>query len=180
MKVVLLHNADPDSWVLMPQVLDRIRRFCREYESVADPEFLCQQVMNHFAVGAPNVAVFAILSEEGLVGHVLADTSVWAGSSWATILQYETDSAQSEVDRQQGWRVVEAWARTIRIYENGRPPRRVDGLQVFARNPVLARTFRRYGLREDAVLMRKPLGVAPEGEFAPRETVQRPTIPTGV
>ncbi len=174
MRAVMLVNTSDLAWSLMPEVLARVARFCVRYDSVADPEFLCQQVRNHFAVGSPGVVAVALVAEDGVVGHVLAEKSDWAGSCFATILQYELDRAMSEADRLAGFEVIERWARDIGAL----------GIQIFARTRGLARAFRRYGLTESAVLMRKPIkdpiAIAPEGDARQLRPVPRLTMPLGV
>lgn len=169
MDAIFLRNSEASHWALMGEVLDRIGLFCAKYGSVADPALLRQSVSNHFAVGSPLVLAVALVdSPAGLVGHLLAETSDWAGSRFATILQYELDVPMPEDFRKRHFARIEEWARSIGA----------AGVQVFARNRAVARAFRRYGLLEDATLMRKAL--TPEGEQGVKEGGAGVRIPAGV
>lgn len=184
MIALLLEKKNRTHWALMPFVLDRVREFCKRWESVADPEQLCQQIVNCFVLGNPAVIVLALIDEANgaLVGHVLAETSDWAGSRFATILQYELDQPQptdaqprrafSLEDRRRGFAAIEEWARQQKCL----------GVQVFARNPKVARAFRAYGLSQNAVLMRKPVEspIASEGEVSPSGHRRPAKMPMGV
>lgn len=161
-----LRREVPEHWAYMPHVLGRVQRFCKAYASIADPKVLTQQAMNHFAAGSPLVAAFVLLDDGNgqIVGHVLCETTDWAGSRYAIILQYELDAVMPEADRIRGFQVVEEWAQHAGAW----------GVQIFARTPAHARAFRRYGLGYEATLMRKGNSAQPSPQPS-----RDATIPAG-
>ncbi len=149
MRAHLLRREDALSWSLVPEVCQRIRRFCERVASDAPAELLVQTLWLNFVHATPQMIAFVGLDDSGLVGHALVSIEEWAGTRIATVLQYEVDHPVPREEIRRCYGELVRWARSCGATQ----------LQGLAINHRVARVLRqRYGFTERYVLMRRPLG----------------------
>lgn len=152
MQVLRLHPNDPTSWIVMPQVCERMVKFARE-EYGGCPPLLVSHWWWHFVVQDlhPEQALMAVWVrlEDGLrvVGHVLAEVANEHGVPYLCITQTAVDRGIpfDAAGNRAVWNEIEAWGRShgcvevrtlARDARVARLDRRLYGLEVVERVPM--------------------------------------------
>mgnify|MGYP001584671582 CR=1 FL=1 len=92
--VLRIARDDPDSWAVMPQVLDRVMRCCREMETETDPFDARDLILAWFAAASPLLALWSAV-DEGRVGAHFWITLEPIGAQtprYALVRQVEVDA----------------------------------------------------------------------------------------
>lgn len=150
--IALMAKDSPDCWRYMPEVCERLRRFCARYDSDADPEQLVQTYQANFVASTPYMICLVALDGESIIAHLLVQLSEWMGCRYGMILQYEHEEDARGIpplalQRTASW--VERWAK-----DQG-----AKYMQNMVRNPKLSSLFaKEYGYHPHAMIMRKALG----------------------
>jgi hypothetical protein len=151
MRTILLHGSITDAWELMPQACERIEAFCRKYESKADPTMLTRTLKVHFVAQVPQIVCMVAVDGDRIVAHALAQVGEFFGSHHLEITQYEADVPIPPIHVWSGIGTLSAWARTLGA----------GHIQIAARNPAVARLFRRkYGFEQKQTLMHREIPAA--------------------
>lgn len=146
----LVKDAEPGLWYYIPLVCDRIRAFCKRYDTDSDPEDLCEQLQRHFTAPISYVTCMVALQDLRLVGHLLVRIEVWGKKTVANILQFEVDAGVSiprgalvrALDEMEGW-----------ASRSGAQEMHLDAI-----NPRVERAFRTfYGFEWYRTRMRKEI-----------------------
>ena len=69
MQIIRVWKKEPDSWVLMPELLDRIRTRCNE--SGGNGEALATRMEAEFIVCQESIAAWVVVKNGRIVGHTL-------------------------------------------------------------------------------------------------------------
>ena len=73
MRVIKLTRNDPECWSIMPQVLERLAKFCTELDTETEPWEPVELVRTWFAMGEPKLALWVVVDKEGVLhGHLWA------------------------------------------------------------------------------------------------------------
>lgn len=148
MRALLLRREDPLSWSLVPEVCERIRRFCELVGSDTPAEMLVQAYWQSFVQPKPLMIAGVALDDTGIVAHVLLVIEEWAGTRTATVFQHQHDRPIPREELRRGFEAVLTWARSCGAMQ-------FQGLALDRRVARIAR--QRYGFKEHRILMRRPI-----------------------
>lgn len=151
--LLVLTKDKPLAWAVMPEVLARIERFCRTYDTDSDPATLCQSVREHFVIDNPGMYLIVGISDGRVVGHVLAYLAAFdfnREKKFVNVIQYEIDEgSRASLDLLQlGLDLLEDWGRAhgaTRIQAQAIDDSWERGLRTF------------YGMKKYRTLVRKAL-----------------------
>lgn len=135
----ILHRSSPAAWVVMPQFLERVRRFNGEHDA-RHGELAVDRFVRAFGAGDGSWLGIALLDADGQMrGHLLGCVEVraYTGVPFAAIWQWEKDVRCSSLVDDHCRHLAEGWARS-----QGAP--RLVALAVSA---ARVRLFKRHGFR---------------------------------
>jgi len=150
MNPVLLHRGTPESWHLMPFVMERVRKFTAEHvNSFVDP--LPDILEGAFGMGDTRYVTIALVEDEPLpdciVGHVVAGVEMYLGRSVCMVYQFEKDESDGDWSglNRSIQALLENWCRSIGL----------DEIMIMAETMSRGRLFKRFGYEPGPVLMRR-------------------------
>ena len=147
-ETIRLQRDSAVAWAWMPLALDRIQRFCVEFDTDSLPWEMVEMVRVWFSMGDPRLGLWIAVREgQHLVGHILAHPEPAGASQWryCLIRQAWVDPGVDLRREATGvFQAVDAWARSLGLGEL---------LIVTHRNQ--AAMARRWGFSADKVLMRR-------------------------
>jgi hypothetical protein len=133
---------------------DRVRAFCKDYETGMDPNWLVQFFRMSFVSSGPTSLVLLALDQDGLVvGHCFVIAEMFAGHPVITITQLQVDHGTYLT--QEEWAAAEAAVMAFAAYH------KAETVNIAARSRAAARLFRRRGFTGEWVLMKR--SVSPAG-----------------
>lgn len=144
----LIHGSQKEAWKLYPEVIKRIRDFCVIYDSMIDVASFDEFLRMSFVSAKPTALIVAGLDDDGFVcGHLVAVSERWFNKPVVTILQLEADDRISPA----------VWQEVLQSLKLFAAAHGAEQFQLAARNEAVARLFRRYGFKNDKILMRMPV-----------------------
>jgi len=72
MRVIKLTREDSECWGFMPQILDRLAKFCMELDTETEPWEPVELVRTWFTTGEPRLALWIVVNEQHVCGHLWA------------------------------------------------------------------------------------------------------------
>ena len=138
-----LHRDRPTSWVYVPQLLERVERFCRERQTDTDPGTLRKAIMQDFTADNPQMLVLIAIEGSEIKGHLLAVMCSWFGRKFSLAMQIECDRHVGDGIMTAGWEQLKDWTTA----QGGRK------IKCEALTPALARLYRRFGLRNKRITL---------------------------
>jgi hypothetical protein len=150
---LLLKKKNPLAWALMPHALERVKKFCVDYETDVDPIEIEKLIQQHFVSDKP-VLMIAVgyMPGHGIFCHALACIDEITGTRFLTVMQFKRDDDLEFEDREklmQIWEQLRVWGR-----DNGAKQAQLVTLSekhvdYFTKN---------FGFKLHRYLMRQPLG----------------------
>lgn len=146
---VLPVHASLGGWELMPQLKERVMRFCREYDTESSPEALWRQAEISFVSNNPTALLFAAVDDRGrVVGHALLTVEEYLGRKSLNVNQLQTDGNVPRDDVRRWMEAIGKWALS----------RGIEEMRCIALDARRARAFERlYGFHGERVIMTKRL-----------------------
>lgn len=148
---VIIQRGTPESWMLMPAIMRRVRKFSEEHtSSFIDP--LPDLLEGAFGMGDQRYQIVAIMDDEkempeALVGHMVSGVETYLGRSVCMVYQLEKDNAEGDWKAMnhslQG--IVEVWCKSIGL----------DEIMIMAETESRGRLFGYFGYEKGPVLMRR-------------------------
>ncbi len=115
----IIHKFSIDSalsWLMMPQLLNRVGEFCGKLNTDTSAEVLVPQVRAAFAVGSPDFSAWGMLQGNRLVGHVIASKEAYGNTKpYVLILQAEMDGVYKNAP--QIFEEVKTWTQSLKLSE---------------------------------------------------------------
>lgn len=106
-----LNRSDPLSWALMPQFLERVRKFASE----KDPSALVSSISEAFGQGSSDVYLIGVFEAGRLVGHFFAYlVSTTENALSCHVHQAEMDKASAEVSAEV-WEEFLEWCKSREV-----------------------------------------------------------------
>lgn len=92
-RVVMLAKEKEVAWMVMPEVLERIKRFCRENSTDDNPEILAECIMKDFTAKTDerSFALLVAIHDGQLIGHLLALREHYCGVNYINVMQFSVD-----------------------------------------------------------------------------------------
>lgn len=119
MNIVRVTRDDPQSWMLMPQILERLARFCVELDTETEPWEPVELVRTWFTMGEPRLALWVVVNEEGVRGHLWATPEPLGVDKvkYVLIRQAAIDKGVNIEDTsKEVFADLKEWSRSIGIY----------------------------------------------------------------
>lgn len=111
-----VHRDDPRSWRYMPEILDRLSKFCLNYDTETRPSDVVDLVRAWFCYGDSRLGLWVLLRDDAIAGHVFA-TPEPLGSEYVTyilIRQAEVDPGfDSRKECEQVFDELKRWAKSF-------------------------------------------------------------------
>lgn len=138
------------AWKVMPEFLERVKKFAAKYTPEADVGRLLISIVKSFPHMAPYFGFALIGNDSGkIVGHSLIslEREYEDANPWVTIHHVESDVPLSEAIRSQFVDMVEEYAQAFGAKE----------LRLLALSQAHARYYRRWGFGDERIWMRREL-----------------------
>ena len=138
--IKMVHSGIPSSQKYFRPVLDRIVKFCEQFETEADVDELFEHIIRNHISPEPTALIFVDVDEnDEIKAHMLANIESYFNSRNVTITQYWKDKGHSIPKRD-----IEMVLDNLRSWgkNNG-----ATKLRIFARNEAVSRVLSRYGFR---------------------------------
>jgi hypothetical protein len=148
MRIFALEKQSPESWAMMPAILDRVRGFCFHYGTDVPAANIVNAITAHFIADKPTVRAWAIFNAESLVGHAITTIEDIAGVKILLFLQWEMDEGIDRVVLQNAFDMACQWG-----LEHG-----ATEAQLSTFNEILQKMFSRcWGFKVHRIIMRRAL-----------------------
>ena len=153
-----LTRGDCRVWALMPQVFERLARFCRAYDTETTPEDVVELVRAWFMTGDPRLGLW--IAEEGgrVIGHLFATLEPMGANrpeqyKYCLIRQAEVDrGCDARQQAKEVFEQVKAWTVAVGLSRI-----------VMATHRSEASMMRRWGFRGFKILMQLNLNGKADG-----------------
>jgi hypothetical protein len=146
--VVFMHKQDPLSWILMPTVLDRIRKFIEKYNCDGPADKMLPLIQQHFISDNPLILTLAGVENGEVWGHALVCIDALFDNRWMTILQTQIDRPMSKEVEKDTWDKLLAWGKSKGAKE----------VQLLTPSNNRALLFaKKYGFRTHRIQMRRSI-----------------------
>lgn len=160
LRPVLVDRRAKASYYLVPQLLDRIRKFENEYGDPSRTQDLCDLFELSFRSDEPFLPAAVLCDEEGRIhGHVLASIEFLLRKAYLYIVQIERDKGSEKVPVEQLIQMAVAFGQA-----HG-----VERILAYPAGKLQERLFIRYGLKPVARTLTLDLRAHP---FAGGKNVQ--------
>lgn len=147
-RIIVLTKGDRDSWGLMPEFLDRVKRFCCKFDTDTDGVGICRLVEAHFISDNPQFIMVAATYQGKIVGHALASMESYYEKRVLNIIQLEIDGAVGRDNLKKGFDVILSWG----LLQGAEDVRISTGTQAKAK---MLKRF--YGFNTHRIVMIRPL-----------------------
>lgn len=152
--VRMLKKENPDDWAIVPHLLNRVRRFCEQYEAQASPDALITNIQQSFVMDDPGLVLLAFWRNDELIGHVLCDRAILYHNPIITVHQYWLDHGIPAETRRAAIEMIKEWGKETGP-EGTRPP--AQFVQWLVRDQKLATMYQRFfKAKPHLLLMRMP------------------------
>ena len=153
MKLIQMHHTNPVSWVFMPQLINRVRKFSVDLNLDLNPDLMEEMVRVNFVARNPQVLALASIEDTKVVGHLVASIDVlndYRGNKvkrYLTILQaeHDKDHPMDNDYRRDCMEVCMEWAKANYC----------DAIQLLCEGEWRVKLFRdRYGFKVHKTIMK--------------------------
>ena len=146
LKPLIVVRAVQSSWILMPALIERIRKFPMDGGDV-----LAEAFQESFLRADNKMLLVALVGDDKrLHGHLLAGVEHTIGPPWAMLYQFEKDCATDNWPDVNGRLeiVIEQWAAAVGVTD----------IIAKAGSVSRVRLFSRFGFKHEGYIVKKSLG----------------------
>lgn len=93
-QILRMHRDTPMCWNFIPQILDRVYRFCENMDTETYPHDAVDLVRGWFTFADPRLGLWIVHNDQYIVGHLLATPEPWNADKWKYCL-----IRQAEIDQ---------------------------------------------------------------------------------
>lgn len=163
-RLIPLNPYDGQTGLLVPFVLERIRRMARERSSELDPDQAVANIGSRVYGGDPSIALLAFLTEKSLlVGHAVATIESDGTNTWVFVSQVSMDPGDWGDAVLKAVEIADQWAQTysqVNLIPRGAKP--IEKM-LMATHRDDKGWIRKYGFKNHRSIMVREVGSKPEG-----------------
>lgn len=148
MQLVRMHHTNAVSWLFMPQLIERARKFSEDHQLDFTPDLIEEAIRVHFISNIPTLMSWVYLDGTKVIGHLVATVDTLADYS-GNVAKRHLTIVQAESKKPVPGMMDELKEIAKANY--------CDSIKILAEGPARIRLFKRYGFEPRKSVMQLSL-----------------------